>query len=106
MHQFFDSVFLNLDHASAGTALAMICLGMLLESTCVPLPSEIVLPVAGYCVSIGKFGPGPVGLLAAIAAALVGSLLGSALSYAIGYYGGYPFIERYGRYMLMPPKRV
>jgi membrane protein DedA with SNARE-associated domain len=106
MHQFFDSFFMNLDHASAATALAMICLGMLLESTCVPLPSELVLPVAGYCAFTGKFGPGPAGLLVAIVAALVGSLLGSALSYAIGYYGGYPFIERYGRYLLMPPERV
>jgi membrane protein DedA with SNARE-associated domain len=71
---------------------------MAIESACIPLPSEIILPFSGYLVSRGVFNLH----LAALAGAF-GNLLGSWLAYALGYYGGRPFLERYGRYLLMKP---
>lgn len=69
---------------------------MAIESACIPLPSEIIMPFSGYLVSTGQF----ILHWAAIAGAL-GNVFGSALAYAIGYFGGRPFIERYGRYLLL-----
>jgi membrane protein DedA with SNARE-associated domain len=67
-----------------------------LESTLVPIPSEIVMPFAGYMASQGKFSL-PVILLINSTAAL----LGSGLCYGIGVVGGKPFLENYGKYFLV-----
>lgn len=69
---------------------------MALESACVPIPSEIILPFAGYLVSTGRFDL----WLAALAGA-VGCNLGSTVAYAVGYAGGRPLVERWGRYILL-----
>ena len=70
--------------------------GMALESACFPLPSEIILPFGGYLVSEGilKFWE-------AVLAGLLGGVLGSTAAYLIGSYGGRPFIQKYGRYILI-----
>lgn len=73
-----------------------IALGMFLESACIPIPSELVLPLGGFMVSEGRLT-----LLGANIAVLVGSLLGSILAYAVGYYGGRPFILNYGKYLFI-----
>ena len=94
--------FLQHMHGVSGIhALLLLAAGMLLESTLVPIPSELVLPVAGIWAAQGKFGSGDEGLCEAIALAMLGSLLGSGISYAIGYYGGKPFVRRYGRYFFV-----
>jgi len=67
-----------------------------LESTLIPIPSEIVMPFAGYMASQGKFSL-PVILLINSTAAL----LGSGLCYGIGVVGGKPFLENYGKYFLV-----
>jgi membrane protein DedA with SNARE-associated domain len=69
---------------------------MAIESACIPLPSEIILPFAGYLVSTGRFDL----YLVAIAGAL-GCNLGSTVAYAVGFYGGRPLVERWGRYVLL-----
>jgi membrane protein DedA with SNARE-associated domain len=70
---------------------------MAIESACIPLPSEIIMPFAGYLVYTGRFPSlWVVALLGAI-----GCNLGSVLAYEIGAFGGRPLIERYGRYILM-----
>jgi len=70
--------------------------GMALESACFPLPSEIILPFGGYLVSQGalKFWE-------AVLAGLLGGVLGSTIAYLVGSYGGRPFIQKYGRYILI-----
>ncbi|KKR49235.1 MAG: hypothetical protein UT86_C0001G0207 [Candidatus Magasanikbacteria bacterium GW2011_GWC2_40_17] len=73
-----------------------IVLTMAIESACIPLPSEIIMPFAGYLVSLGRFSLWQVAFWGA-----VGNLLGSWLAYAVGYFGGRPFLERYGKYILM-----
>jgi membrane protein DedA with SNARE-associated domain len=75
---------------------AGVALLMAIESACVPLPSEIIMPFAGYLVYAGRFNLWAVGLAGA-----VGCVVGSWVAYYIGMWGGRPFIERYGRYILV-----
>jgi membrane protein DedA with SNARE-associated domain len=78
-----------------------------MNSACIPLPSEIVMPFAGYLVYLGRFGGGntwmglPVGLLWVATAGCLGCNLGSAFAYWIGASGGRPLVERYGKWVLM-----
>lgn len=69
---------------------------MMMESMVFPVPSEAVMPFAGFLIAQGKFT-----WLGVILASTVGSLIGSVLSYWIGRYGGNPFLKRYGRYFLL-----
>jgi membrane protein DedA with SNARE-associated domain len=69
---------------------------MAIESACIPLPSEIIMPFSGYLVSVGQLNLWGVGFAGA-----VGCVLGSMVSYWAGKYGGRPLIERYGRYVLI-----
>ena len=73
-----------------------VVLMMAIESACIPLPSEIIMPFSGYLVATGRFDL----YLVALAGA-VGCLLGSYVAYFVGQYGGRPFIERYGKYVLI-----
>lgn len=75
---------------------AGVILLMAIESACIPLPSEIIMPFAGYLVYLGRFNLWAVGVAGA-----VGCVLGSLVAYWIGSYGGRPFIEKYGRYLLI-----
>jgi membrane protein DedA with SNARE-associated domain len=69
---------------------------MAIESACIPLPSEIIMPFAGYLVYAGRFT-----LHGAALAGAVGCIVGSIPAYYLGQYGGRPLIERYGRYILL-----
>ena len=69
---------------------------MAIESACIPLPSEIIMPFAGYLVYKGQFNLWAVGVAGA-----VGCVVGSWVAYYVGLYGGRPFIEKYGRYVLL-----
>lgn len=75
---------------------AGIALLMAIESANVPLPSELILPYAGFMVQQGKFNYH----LAALAGA-IGCVLGSLPSYWLGYVGGRPFLKKYGKWILM-----
>lgn len=76
-----------------------IMLLMAIESACIPLPSEVILPFSGYLVFTGRFHLAGVALAGA-----VGCNLGSMVAYAVGYYGGRPLAERYGRWLLISPR--
>jgi membrane protein DedA with SNARE-associated domain len=67
-----------------------------IESACIPLPSEIIMPFSGYLVYTGRFT-----LLAVSVAGAVGCVVGSIVAYWVGMYGGRPVIEKYGRYVLI-----
>lgn len=73
-----------------------VLIAMAIESACIPLPSEIILPMAGWMVARGEFAFWP-----AVLAGTFGCTLGSALAYWIGARGGRPFLQRYGRYVLI-----
>ena len=73
-----------------------IALLMAIESACIPLPSEIIMPFAGYLVSTGRFE-----LFAVATAGAIGCNLGSIVAYEVGKHGGRPFVARFGRYVLL-----
>ncbi len=73
-----------------------IVLLMAIESACIPLPSEVIMPFSGYLVYTGRFNLWWVATFGAL-----GCNLGSLLAYEIGAYGGRPLVERYGRYLLL-----
>jgi membrane protein DedA with SNARE-associated domain len=75
-----------------------ILLTMAIESACIPLPSEIIMPFSGYLVTTGQFT-----MLGVTLAGAVGNVLGSIVAYYAGVWGGRPFVERYGRYFLVSP---
>jgi membrane protein DedA with SNARE-associated domain len=75
---------------------------MAIESACIPLPSEIIMPFAGYLVYAGRSDPLldlPFSLFMVATAGAIGCNLGSVIAYEIGYYGGRPLVERYGRHI-------
>lgn len=69
---------------------------MAVESACIPLPSEIILPFAGFLVAQGKMN-----LFVAATIGALGCNVGSAIAYAVGEHGGRSAIERWGRYVLI-----
>lgn len=73
-----------------------VLIAMAIESACIPLPSEIIMPMAGWMVYRGIFDIWVVALFAT-----AGNTLGSSIAYWVGYLGGRPIIERYGRYILI-----
>ncbi len=86
------------------TGLLGIVLAMAIESCCIPLPSELVMPLAGIMIVSGKLLHGTNSLVALLLVALagaVGCLLGSIIAYIIGYTGGRPLLLKYGRYLLI-----
>ncbi|MGH7814040.1 MAG: DedA family protein [Candidatus Binataceae bacterium] len=78
-----------------------VILMMALESACIPLPSEVIMPFSGYLVATGRFGL----QMTAIAGA-VGCLLGSYVAYYVGATGGRRFILRYGKWILIAPHEL
>ena len=69
---------------------------MAIESACIPLPSEIIMPFSGYLAFTGRFD-----LVWVATAGAIGCNLGSTIAYAIGFYGGRPFVEKWGSYVLI-----
>lgn len=73
-----------------------IVLLMAIESACIPLPSEVIMPFSGYLVYTGRFN-----LWAVAVAGAVGCVIGSLVAYWVGLRGGRRLIEKYGRYVLL-----
>jgi len=80
----------------SSTGYIGITLLMALESACIPIPSEVIMPFSGYLVSTGRFAFWQVVLWGAM-----GNLLGSAAAYWVGFYGGRRLVEKFGRYVLI-----
>jgi membrane protein DedA with SNARE-associated domain len=80
---------------------------MVLESACIPIPSEVTMLFGGALVSAPILGPDlRLSLLGVILAGVVGNLVGSWISYGIGYVGGRRLIDRFGRYLLVRPSEL
>lgn len=80
----------------SGAGYFGVLLLMAIESACIPLPSEIIMPFAGYLAYKGQFS-----LFWAATAGALGCNLGSLVAYEIGHYGGRPLVEQYGSYLLL-----
>jgi membrane protein DedA with SNARE-associated domain len=108
---FIDQIvipFLNSLYGSVG--YFGVTIAMAIESAMVPLPSELILPYAGFLVSepaqLEPLTRGPWSFWIVVVAATIGNTLGSLVGYAIGAWGGRPFLERYGRYLLIRPHEI
>lgn len=77
----------------------ILCL-MFLESTFVPIPSEVVIPPAGYLVAKGDMN-----MVMVIVCGITGSILGALFNYVLAVWLGRPILLKYGRYILFPPER-
>ena len=84
-----------------GMGYGGIVLLMAIESACIPLPSEIIMPFAGYLVHLGTMNLQLVALAGA-----VGCVVGSVPAYYLGMYGGRPVIEKYGKYVLLSHREL
>jgi membrane protein DedA with SNARE-associated domain len=74
---------------------------MILESACLPVPSEVIMLFAGYLVSIDRMG-----LTEAVIAGTAGNLVGSWIAWGVGMSGGRALLERHGRYVHITPARL
>lgn len=81
---------------SAGTAYTVVFVSMALQSACIPIPSEIIMPFAGY-----KLAHGWMDLVILATVASLASNLGSIPAYYLGAKGGRPMVEKYGRFILL-----
>lgn len=83
---------------------------MTIESAMIPLPSELILPFAGFLiVKAGAVEPlthGPWSFPVVVVVATLGNTFGSLISYAIGAWGGRPFLQRWGRFLLIRPHEI
>jgi len=78
---------------------------MAIESACIPFPSEIIMPLAGWFLVKDK-GHGPEYLLIAGFYGALGNTIGSLIAYYVGLWGGRPLLLKYGKYVLITPKDV
>jgi membrane protein DedA with SNARE-associated domain len=108
---FIDQIvipFLTSLYGAVGYLGVMAAMGI--ESAMIPLPSELILPFAGFLVSdpaqLEPLTGGSWSFWIVVVVATVGNTLGSLVAYAIGAYGGRPFLERYGRYLLIRPHEI
>jgi membrane protein DedA with SNARE-associated domain len=108
---FIDQIvipFLNSLYGAVGYLGVM--LAMMIESAMIPLPSELILPYAGFLVSdptqLEPLTGQPWNFWLVVIFATIGNTLGSLIAYAIGAWGGRPFLERYGRYLLIRPHEI
>ena len=85
-----------IEHLYAQVGYLGVLMAMAIESACIPLPSEIIMPLAGWMVFRGVFN-----LWAAVVAGTLGCTLGSILAYWVGALGGRPLLLKYGRYVLI-----
>jgi membrane protein DedA with SNARE-associated domain len=92
-------------HWLADTILALgypgIVVLMAIESSVLPLPSELVMPPAGYLAAKGHMNA-----VLAVAAGTVGSVLGALVNYALALYVGEPLLRKYGKYVLVSERSL
>jgi membrane protein DedA with SNARE-associated domain len=74
---------------------------MALESTIIPVPSEIVMPPAAFWAAQGRMS-----LSGVILAGTAGSYFGSVINYFVSKWVGQPFLNRYGKFVLLPPAKL
>jgi membrane protein DedA with SNARE-associated domain len=77
-----------------------VVLMMAIESACIPLPSEIIMPLAGWML-IQSPGLSPWFIVLAGFCGAIGNVIGSLVAYAVGAWGGLPFLNRWGKYILI-----
>ncbi|EKD63088.1 MAG: hypothetical protein ACD_51C00346G0002 [uncultured bacterium] len=83
------------------TGYITVFFGMIMESMVFPVPSEAIMPFAGFLIAEGRFS-----FLGVIGISTLGSIVGSLISYFIGLYGGRPFVNKFGKYVLLDQEEL
>ena len=84
----------------------LIVVVMALESANIPIPSEITMPIAGWLLVSANGGTPMQAFIVGGFFGALGCLIGSVVNYGIGYYGGRPFVERFGKYILIGKRDI
>jgi membrane protein DedA with SNARE-associated domain len=108
---FIDQIVIPFLNGLYGTVGYLgVLVAMAIESAMIPLPSELILPYAGFLISdpsqLEPITNGPWNYWIVVVVATAGNTLGSLVAYVIGAKGGRPFLERYGRYLLIRPHEI
>jgi membrane protein DedA with SNARE-associated domain len=103
---FIDKIVIPfLDSLYGAVGYLGVLIAMSIESAMIPLPSELILPYAGFLVSdptkLEPLTHGKWEFWIVVVVATIGNTIGSLIAYAIGAWGGRPFLERYGKYLLI-----
>lgn len=93
---FLNSISSDIINIISSTGYTGVVVLMAIESAAVPLPSEVILPFSGFLITTGRFS-----LWGVTMAGAIGSVIGSLALYYIGYFGGRPFIDKFGKYLLI-----
>jgi membrane protein DedA with SNARE-associated domain len=96
IHQLIEHIGLWIQHVIESGGYFAVAGLMAIESACIPLPSEVIMPFAGSLT-----GAGPLSLWGVSFAGAIGCVLGSIPAYYLGQYGGRPLILRYGKFVLI-----
>ena len=76
-------------------------IGMTLESACIPIPSEVIMPLSGFIAYRGEMS-----FFWVVVVGVIANLVGSWMAYFVGLRGGRPFLEKYGKYFLISHKKL
>ncbi len=111
MLDFIDKIVIPfLDQLYGAVGYLGVFIAMTIESAMIPLPSELILPFAGFLVSdptkVEPLTAGSWNFWVVVLVATAGNTTGSLIAYAIGAKGGRPFLERYGKYLLIRPHDI
>ncbi len=98
IHKLEDSLWIFLEQFYHSVGWLGVVVMMAIESASIPLPSEVIMPLAGQYLVRGQ---GAVGILEAGFFGALGCVLGSILAYWVGARGGRPLVEKYGKYLLI-----
>ncbi|HEX2753882.1 MAG TPA: DedA family protein [Candidatus Limnocylindrales bacterium] len=106
MLAFIDKIVIPfLDGLYGAVGYLGVLIAMAIESAMIPLPSELILPYAGFLISdptkLEPLTHGAWGFWVVVVVATIGNTIGSLIAYAIGAWGGRPFLQRYGKYLLI-----
>jgi membrane protein DedA with SNARE-associated domain len=100
IHGLLEHLSLWIESVIRTLGLPGVVMLMAIESACIPLPSEVIMPFAGVALAT-TYGSTQVGLLLVALAGAIGCNVGSVLAYEVGAAGGRKAVERYGRYVLL-----
>ena len=111
MLAFIDQIVIPfLNHLYGAVGYIGVAVAMGIESAMIPLPSELVLPYAGFLISdptqLEPITHARWEFWIVVIVATAGNTVGSLIGYAIGAWGGRPFLERWGRYLLIRPHEL
>ena len=103
MHQIIQHLTDWYDHALQTGGYGAILLLMTMESSFLPLPSEVIIPPAAHMADTGQLALGFSGI---VLAGALGSWLGATIMYWLARKAGRPLVLRYGRLVLFPPEKL